>query len=99
MKTYFYNGEVSEFISDNSEEIFDDIVSAVDANQTFTQPITVCQVKTEIGMIEFVISSPESACDSLKRAEKWYAANDLFEKAAKALNLQKIYTKNNKINV
>ena len=31
--------------------------------------------------------------------EKWYAANDLFEKAAKALNLQKIYTKNNKINV
>jgi hypothetical protein len=99
MKTYFYNGDVSEFIANNSEEIFDNIVEAVDANQTFTKPVIVCQVQTEIGLVEFVINTPEIACDSLKRAEKWYAANDMFEKAAKALNLQRIYTKNNKVNV
>lgn len=99
MKTHFFNGDVSDWIAENSEQIFDDIISAVDANQTFIEPVTVCKIQTELGVVEFIIKTPESACESLKKAEIFYAENDLFEKAAKALALQKIYTKNNKINV
>ena len=94
MNTYIPNKEINEWVEENKEIIFNDIVDAIDSavvgKQSF--PAVVCKLRTNTGVLDFLVNE-ENVLDSLKKAEMWFAKSEIFDKAAKARDLQKIYNK------
>lgn len=94
MNTYIPDKDINEWVSENSETIFSDILNSVQCviDGTATYPAIVCKVRTDIGVLDFLVKE-EGVLDSLKKAELWFAENELYMKAAKARDLQKIVKK------
>ena len=94
MNTYIPNKEINEWVEENRETIFSDIVAAIDevATGKTNFPAVVCKLRINTGVLDFLVNE-ENVLDSLKKAELWFAAEEIFDKAAKARDLQKIYNK------
>jgi hypothetical protein len=94
MNTYIPNKEINEWVEENREVIFSDIVKAIDgvASGKDDFPAIVCKIRTHTGVLDFLVNE-ENVLDSLRKAEMWFVTEEIYEKAAKARDLQKIYTK------
>ena len=97
MNTYIPDKEINEWVEENSETIFTDIVIAAEGIVSGAQPLpaTICRVRTDIGFIDFLIKEKNDVLNSLKKAETWFAECEIYSMAAKARDLQKIYKQNN----
>ena len=94
MNTYIPDKEINEWVEENRETIFSDIVAAIDAVAAGKTnfPAVVCKLRINTGFLDFLVNE-ENVLDSLKKAELWFATEEIFDKAAKARDLQKIYNK------
>jgi len=90
MKEYIVEGSLKEWMLDNAEEIFENVLETCES-QVGLPNIEIMRLVTINGVTMFKIKDKESAINALRKCESYFVKTEDYEKAARARDCSKLW--------
>lgn len=90
MKEYIVEGSIKEWMVENTDEVFDNVLESCErfvGKNTFD----IMKLVTITGVTIFKISNKDSVLSALNKCEKYFVANEEYEKAARTRDCSKLW--------
>jgi len=90
IKEYIVEGSIKEWMLDNAEEIFVNVLEACEKNLG-TSEFVIMKIRTITGVTLFKVSNKTSVANALHKCEKFFVRVEDYEKAARCRDCSKLW--------